>query len=256
MTPETEEIKAEIENALGILSDQRGEDFTARIRPILYANLDRGRIQGFIEGEIGRVQDYVLRVAEKYDNLSPYMKKLQSEESTNVWEPLIIKLQGWAYNYLRNNMLDLHPLDIAQECANEAAITILGAHFPYDTEFEPWAHVLVKNICSKFIHKATKGTTIPRQSTIHIDDNLESLKDPQYEQQERQQDLQDDLLEAIAKLSNGRRQVIVLKYLQEYSLDEIAQKMGKSIGAIYCLHFNALSDLRKILSKNEDNVNE
>jgi DNA-directed RNA polymerase specialized sigma24 family protein len=38
--------------------------------------------------------------------------------------------------------------------------------------------------------------------------------------------------------------------------DEIAKKMGKTVGAIYSLRFNALNDLRKILSRNRDNLNE
>jgi len=255
MTPMIEDIKAEMENALGILSEQKGNEIAMRIRSILYTNLDRGRIQGFIEGEIDRVHDYVWRVAEKYMNLSPYINEIQNEGAVNAWEPLIKQLQRWAYNFLRNDVVDMPPLENAQECANEAAITILGAHFPYDTDFEPWAYVIVKNVCSKFIRKATKKSTVPQQSIIHIDDTLDTIKDLQFEQQEHQKDLQDDLFEAIAQLSNGRRQVIELKYLQDFSLNEIAPKMGKSIGAIYCLHFNALNDLRKILSKNKDNLN-
>jgi RNA polymerase sigma factor (sigma-70 family) len=255
MTLDIEDIKAEMEIALGTLSEQRGNEIAVRIRSILYTNLDRGRIQGFIEGEIDRVQDYVWRVVDKYISLNPYIKELQKEGAANAWEPLIKKLQSWAYNSLRNDVVDMPPLENAQECANEAAITILGAHFPYDTDFEPWAYVIVKNICSKFIRKATKKSAVPQQSIIHIDDALDPIKDPQFEQQEYQKDLQDDLFVAISQLSNGRRQVIELKYLQDFSLDEIAKKMRKSIGAIYCLHFNALNDLRKILSKNKDNLN-
>ena len=255
MTPTIEDIKAEIENFLGILSEQRGDQIAARIRPILYTNLDRGRLHGFIEGEIDRVHDYVFRVADKYTSLSPYINKLQNEGAANAWEPLTKQLTRWAYNFLRNDVVDTPPMENAQECANESAITILGAHFPYDTDFEPWACVIVKNVCLKFIHKATKKSTVPQRSLIHLDDAMDTIKDPQSEQQEQQIDLQDDLFEAIAQLSNGRRQVVLYKYFEEYSLDEIAQKMGKSIGAIYCLHFNALSDLRKILNKNKDNHN-
>jgi RNA polymerase sigma factor (sigma-70 family) len=255
MTLQIEDIKAEIERSLKVLSEQRGDEIPIRIRSILYTNLDRGRMQDFLEGEIDRVRDYVWRVADKYVSLSPYVNSLQNEGSTTAWEPLIIQLQKWAYHFLSNDIVDTPPMENAQECANESAATILGAYFPYDTDFEPWAHVVVKNVCSKFVRKAMKKSSVPQQSIIHIDDILDTLKDPQFEQQERQKDLQDRLFEAIAQLSDGRRQVIELKYLEEYSLEEISQKMGKSANAIYCLHFRALEDLRKILSKNEDSLN-
>ena len=74
--------------------------------------------------------------------------------------------------------------------------------------------------------------------------------------QEYQKDLQGDLLAAISKLSDSRRQVIELIYFDEFSPVEIAARMKKSVGAIYSLQFNALNDLRKILGNNRNNINE
>ena len=252
------DIKTEIENSLKYLSAQRGDGIALKIRMILYANLDRGRIQSFVEGDINLVRDYIMRVAEEYINLSPYINKLQIERATTVWEPLYKQMVLWAYKFFlkKGFRADINTQDIATECATEAAINVLRAHFPYDTDLEPWACVIVQNTCRKYIRGALKKSMIPQQDLIDLDETLYNIQDPAYQDQEYSKDLQSDILEAIAKLSAARRLVVELMYFTELTPVEIAKKIKKSVGAIYSLQFNALHDLRKILNKNRNNSNE
>lgn len=258
MTFPVEDIKAEIENSLIKLSERKGVEIAGRIRPIIYTNLDRGRIQSFIEGDFNLINDYVWRVADEYTKLSPQIVKLQVERSTTVWEPLFKKMVIWAFNYFTKKgfTADRTTQEITMECATEAAINILRAHFPYDTDLEPWVCVVVQNTCRKYIRGINKKSTIPQQNIINLDETLSNIKDPAIQDQEYNRNLQGELLEAIAKLSAARRQVIEFVYFDELSPGEIAGRMGKSIGAIYNLQFNALQDLRKILSRNRNNINE
>lgn len=259
MCPQIDDIQAELKKALQSLAEQKGIEITAKIKPILYTNLDRGRIQGFIEGEIERVYGYVWGIAENYTKLNKYLHKLQVQRSTNEWEPLFKQLQTWAYSFfLRKNFkANVATQEIAMECASEAAISIMNSHFPYDTEFEPWAHVIVLNTCRKYIRKASKKSTVPQNTIIDIDGALNgNLVDPAYQNQEYYMDLHSVLSGAVAQLSIERRQVIGLMYFDEFPPDEVAKQLGKSVGAIYCLKFNALQDLRKILGSNRDNINE
>jgi RNA polymerase sigma factor (sigma-70 family) len=253
--PQLEDIKFEIEQALKSLASQKGDQFVTSIRPILYTNLDRGRIQGFIETEINRVSEYVSDVADYYISLSSLISKLQIEKTEEVWEPLSEKLQRWAYYFFIRSKFHagIETQEIANECANTAAITILEAYFPYDTDFDPWAHVIVLNTCRKFIWNATKKSVIPPNSIVELDETLSAMSASVFENR-KYQEVKSDVLNAISQLSDVRRQVIELHYLDGFSLPEIAKIMGKSIGAIYSLHFNALDDLRKILGTNRDNT--
>ena len=253
-----DDIKAEIESSLKFLSEQRGDRIAMRIRTVLYTNLDRGRIQSFVEGDIKLVHDYILRVAEEYINLSPFINKLQIERTTTAWEPLFKQMVSWAFNFFikKGFPANITTQEIASECATEAAVNILRAHFPYDTDLEPWACVIVQNTCRKYIRGATKKSLIPQQNIVDLDETLSNIKDPTTQDQEYVKDLQGDLLEAIAKLSTARRQVVEFIYFMELSPVEIAKRMKKSVGAIYSLQFNALHDLRKILSENRNNTNE
>ena len=258
MPLQVEDIKTDIENSLIVLSEQKGDEIAKRIRLILYTNLDRGRIQSFVEGDINLVRDYILRVADEYINLSPFINKLQNERTTVVWEPLYKKMVSWAFNFFikKGFIANITTQEIATGCATEAALNILRAYFPYDTDLEPWACVIVQNTCRKYIRGATKKSIIPQQNIVDLDESLENLKDPSYQDQDHIKDLQSDLLEALAKLSPARRKVLELIYFHELTPVEIANKMNKSVGAIYSLQFNALHDLRKILSENRNNINE
>ena len=202
-----EAIKTEIENSLRLLSEQKGDDIAKRIRLILYTNLDRGRIQSFVEGNINLVRDYIWRVADAYINLSPYINKIQVERTTMVWEPLYKQMVSWAFKFFikKGFIANISTQEIATECATEAALNILRAYFPYDTDLEPWACVVVQNTCRKYIRGATKKSIIPQQNLVDLEEMLSDFKDPGYQDQEYLKDLQGDLLETLAKLSPARR---------------------------------------------------
>jgi RNA polymerase sigma factor (sigma-70 family) len=250
MTLRREDIKTEIDR---ILQSLEAEPQTiASIRLILHTNLDRGRVEHFIGSDIRRVGEYVRRVLEHYARLHSYIRSLQKERTDEVWQPLFKQLQTWAYNFLlrKGFVPGLSTRTIAEECATEAALRILDAHFPYDTEFDPWAHTTVTMTCFRFFRDGTKKSAVPPKNLVELDEQLPNLEDSGF----KNQDDRNALLQTMSGLSEARRQVIQLHYLDDVPLPEIATLMGKSAGAIHSLHFNALQDLRKILSKNRDNT--
>jgi RNA polymerase sigma factor (sigma-70 family) len=247
-----EEIKFEMEKALKSLLEARGTQGTAGLGAIFQANLDRGRVEVFVGEELARADEYVRHVADQYKKLNPYLTAVQIERTPEVWTPLFKKLQTWAYNFLlrKNFFPGLETRAIAEERATDAAMQILEAYFPYDIEFEPWAHVIVTNTCLRFFRDETKKSIVPSQKIVELDEKLPGPDDPSWANQESRS----ELLKAMAQLPDARRQVIQYHYLDELSLPEIAKSMGKSVGAVHSLHFNALQDLRKILDKNRNNT--
>ena len=240
-----DQIRLEIEKA----SQALPPELANKLWPVLLANLDRERVENFAGADPARTGEYVQRVREYYEQLHNYLYAVQNERSRLVWEPLMDKLQTWAYNFLlrKNFYPGRETRDVAQECAAEAAIMILNAHFPYDTEFEPWAYTIVTMACLHFFRKETKKSRVPENQLVELDETLPDLSTFL-----QNGNATDDLLPAISQLVEARRQVIHLHYFAGFSLPEIAERMGKSPGAIYSLHFNALADLRKILSQNRN----
>lgn len=54
---------------------------------------------------------------------------------------------------------------------------------------------------------------------------------------------------AMAHLTRDQQQVLALRFSQEYSLEETARVMGKTVGAVKVLQFRALESLRRLLEE-------
>jgi RNA polymerase sigma factor (sigma-70 family) len=253
------DLKTAIELALESLSSQLSAELVTSIKPILMTNLDRERPQRFIEGDISRIPSYVSRVAEKFQILNTFIHQVQVEGLVEVWEPLIRKMQSWAMRFLvkKGYQDNANTRESAKDCANDAARNLLVAYFPYDTDFEPWARVIVHYACLKFIRSDATQIPVIDESLDVLEDTLVSKDDnPSSPNGIGSSDKESDLLKAISQLSDVRREVIELRYFQGFTLPEIAVRMGKTVRAIYSLHFYALQDLRKILKRFRDNLNE
>ncbi|HJR79148.1 MAG TPA: sigma-70 family RNA polymerase sigma factor [Anaerolineales bacterium] len=251
-------LQREIETALESLAEEKGMGLVIRIRSILSANLDRNRIQKFTEGKAVSVEEYIRRVVGNYERLNAYIHQLQIERSNEVWEPLLKNMRKWAYRFLVKKGYQANQVtwEHAKECANEAARSLLGAYFPYDTDFEPWARVVVQNACLKFLRSIGKEIPILEESLDDLEDTLRRFSGPVFRDEDRKDRQYSELFEAILQLSDLRRQVIEMKYFQNLSPSEIAEKLGRNVRAIHSLQFHALQDLRKILAQNRNKINE
>ena len=248
MVAQSDQFERELETTLDVVAKQLGVRFATNLRPILLANLERGRIEFYLHGHAqAQLYDYVWRVAAYYDRLSPYLRKIQKTKSPDVWEPLLEDLRKWARGILqRTPGLSIDPNQISLEYAAMAAEKILTAYFPYDTEFAPWAYVLVRNVCRQQLRRDN------REVSPIDDDRITQLPDLRHGDEARLRELRQELVVALEQLSSAaRRQLIVLHYFQGFTLPEIADKLGKTISATYKLHFDALAELRKIWTGKE-----
>lgn len=252
------EFRQELEKTLAALTRDQGEEFARQIKSIIITNMERGRLQTFTDGNPTRIQAYIWIIAQTYSRLKPFIHQLQIERDSTAWAPLYERMQTWAYNFFlkKNFRADDRTREIAIECATEAAATLLKSHFPYDTEFDPWAHVIVQNTCRKYIHRSLRKSVVPEDKKIKLDDELADPHDHLLESSSLQKEAGQELLEALNQLSEARRTVIQLIYFEELSFEETARRMGKTVGAIYSLQFHALHELRKILGTNRDKHNE
>ena len=244
-----EMVIQKIDGLLNNLAKQRSPEFAQKIRAILYSNLERGRIDFYISGEIDLINEYAQRVVKNYDKFSAYINTIQIERNEAEWQPLFENMQVWAYNYFLaiNHPPGKMTMESAIARATEAAIVLLDAHFPYDTPFAPWARVIVVNTCKKFVRKTLKVSNKSNLNPIDLD-KLENLLTSS--QKKDWEDQHIDLISAIEQLTDTRKEVILLSYFEGLSPDEIASRINKTKQAVYMLRFHAIEDLRKILVSN------
>ena len=92
-----------------------------------------------------------------------------------------------------------------------------------------------------------------RKKIIPTDLDEEQYHDPKDVQLDVEKKLQIDAIRnALSKLTPDQRQVIILKYLEGWKNNEVADLLNKPVGAIKSLQHRALGALRRILLEDEE----
>ena len=261
MSWEVEALQQALEDALYLLAEQEGTDVVTAVTPIIFANLQKGRLHTFLERQDCSPSDYVQRVATHYQQWHGYIHAVQVEKGSDVWQPLYGKLQQWAFRLLPRMGYPAftghdEQWQQAQACATKAATILLNASFPYDVDFDPWAYILLRNVTQKEMNRRIKPQLARQMQVVELDawdDWLPNVLDPAGEDGQRLAELRADLIKAAGQLSSdARRQFILLYYFEQKSFVEIAAILDKSVNSLYKLHSDALENLRKIWGETRD----
>lgn len=148
----------------------------------------------------------------------------------------------------------------AADFAQQACESIINTIFPYDVPFDAWALVILTNhIRQRYLRSRD---LIDRNRTVESLDRSdgedpnpmtslhELLQDPAADDHFERADLQQQIVNAIARLpSQAQQDVVIYSYLYGWSDEQIAEHMHKTKQAVYNLRHRALPRLRKILSE-------
>lgn len=260
MEDEKRKLWGELEKALHEWGQDRPPKLVEEVARVVRVNWRRDRVRSFVAGgDVDGARAYVERVGERYQLLSPYLHCLQEVRDREAWEALMKKLQLWSYNVLGRMTF---PSTAARyrrsvDLATDAAMEILGAHFPYDVDFDPWAYVLVRNISYRYMRSSQGGASVPPEELVNLeayDGWLHNLVDERAEariyageDKATREAIRKALSEAIDDLPPSDREVIELLYFEGLSFDEIAERTGKKANALYQYHFRALQKLHDAL---------
>ncbi|MCB9134785.1 MAG: sigma-70 family RNA polymerase sigma factor [Anaerolineales bacterium] len=241
-----DDLHAALELALQNRAKARGNALSTALRPIIFTNLERGRIQEYFRDMAP--EEYVERVVVFYERQHPYISKLLDARDNDEWTKLCEVLNKKAYHYyVSYGQPSQVATELAEESANEAASRLFTTHFPYDLDFWPWMYTLLRFVC---IARLKAMTAHPSQTLTDFEETLTDSTVPTGRNLERKMAARQEVLHAIGKLGPNRQQVILLHYYENYSFPEIAQMMDKSINAIHQLHLQARRDLENILRQN------
>lgn len=160
-----------------------------------------------------------------------------------------------AYMTLRNS-------DAAEEATQETFIDVLRGLKRYDVDgaarFETWLYRVTVNRCKTRLRRKS----LPSADWDEMEDKLERLEveaersdgamtgnvdaDPEHlalRQEERTR-----LWAAVNRLSDVHREVVLLRYGQEFSYEEIAESLDINVGTVKSRLFNAHRKLKEILT--------
>jgi RNA polymerase sigma-70 factor (ECF subfamily) len=149
-------------------------------------------------------------------------------------------IYGYLYRYLGN-------ADLAQDMTSETFLRflkVLGTSRAPRDQLRGWLYRVAHNLAMDWFRQQAKGYSLP------LDEELAVGSDSPPSRVEEDQ-LQQQLREAIRQLTPSQQQVIVLRFGEGLKLGEIGQLLGKSEGSIKLLQYRAIRRLREILEGKE-----
>ena len=138
--------------------------------------------------------------------------------------------------YLLNHEQD------ALDAAQEALIRVYTKINSYEekAQFRTWVQRIVTNICiDKFRRKRPSVSIDEHELVFHAGDDVEGEVMLAYAAEE--------IREAIGKLPDHHRTVVVLRYLQDFSYNEIAESLDLPLNTVKSYLFRARQQLQVLL---------
>ena len=147
------------------------------------------------------------------------------------------------YAYLYRRVQDAQ---LAEDLTGEVFLRVLQAirseRF-WHTSFRAWLYRIAHNLVVDHYRKRPPGVVALDEQPIG--DESEDVEAVLAERFSRQR-----LQEALRCLTPDQQQVIALRFGEQLTAREVAEVMGKSVGAVEALQHRALASLRRILEEN------
>ncbi len=178
--------------------------------------------------------------SEEADALLERAKTGDSEALSVLYDehaPLI-----YSYVYRR-----VHNKHVAEDLTSEVFVRVLRAiqaRRLWRTSFRAWLYRIAHNLVIDHYRKQPAVPMLPVEEQLLVSqDNVEVM----HQEKVRVQQLES----AIEQLTEHQQQVIALRFGEQLKSREVAEVMGKSVGAVEALQYRALNTLRVILSRKE-----
>ncbi len=145
------------------------------------------------------------------------------------------KALNFAYRYLGD-------MDEAEDAAQDCFVKVYFNHKKYESSrpFEPWFYSILANCCRDRIRRQNRFSAFAERFKTEA-----SLEKPPSANISR--DFSEVFARALQKLPPDKREIIVLRFTQDLSYQEIAEALGINQGTVMSRLFRAKKDLEKIL---------
>jgi RNA polymerase sigma-70 factor (ECF subfamily) len=138
---------------------------------------------------------------------------------------------------------------LAEDLTAQTFLKALEAIPRYERRGVPFIAWLLRITCNLAINyrKAHKNNGhAPLPETLEDDDTFVSP-----EQSCEMKDEGKRVWQQVRRLPHEQRQVIVMRFLDDLGYPDVAQALGKSVGAVRVIQFRALANLRQTMQANE-----
>lgn len=168
-------------------------------------------------------------------------KRYEAQALEEIFDTFSPGIYRYAYRLLGDT-------ELARECMSETFSRFLDAlrrDSGPDNYLQAYLYRIAHNWVTDY-YRSKVPPSLPLDLEIHADSAYEP------HQAVAEQMANEQLRAALALLTPDQRQVIVLKYLEDWETESIANTLNRPIGAVKALQHRALEALRRIMSRYED----
>lgn len=155
------------------------------------------------------------------------VKRGNSAAYSTIVKEYMKKAYYIAFGYLK---CESDALDLSQEAFIKAFRHIKKFNTGHD--FFPWFYQILKNLCLDWIRKNKRRDEIPLEDTFETGTPPPDVL------------LKIELWRGIEKLPLEQKEILVLRYFQGFTYQEIAQILGKPLGSVMSALYYSKKNLR------------
>jgi RNA polymerase sigma-70 factor (ECF subfamily) len=162
-----------------------------------------------------------------------------------AWTELYDQNYDAVYRYCYCRVSDVAQ---AQDLAGEVFVRMVEKLPRFDVRGRPllaWLYTIARNLVNDVYRQAGTVTHLPLEELV-ITSEGNPAQDVEHHLSAKK------IAGAVNSLTEDQRQVILLKFIQDYSNAEVAFLLGKPEGAVKSLQHRALAALRRILGEGQD----
>jgi len=168
-------------------------------------------------------------------------KRFEAQALEEIFDTFSPGIYRYAYRLLGD-------AELARECMSETFSRFLEA-LKRDSGPDNYLQAYLYRIAHNWVTDYYRSKVPP---SLPLDGELSADPADEPHRAVAQQTANEQLRGALALLTPDQRQVIVLKYLEDWETEAIARTLNKPVGAVKALQHRALEALRRILSRYED----
>ncbi|UCC12221.1 MAG: RNA polymerase sigma factor [candidate division WOR-3 bacterium] len=130
----------------------------------------------------------------------------------------------------------------AEDLTGDIVMKIIRSLDRQKGNFHAWMYRIARNVVIDFY----------RRRGVRKEVSLADVHDEPVDERSRIGDgvlTRDKLRQGLKELTAEQQEVIILRFIEEYSTEEVAARMKKSVGAVKLLQFRAIRALRRYLRK-------
>ena len=183
-----------------------------------------------------------------FDQFSDNELATLSLKDKEVFAELIERYQNKIYRYVKriSSFSDDYVNDILQEVFIKTYMNL--NNFDISLKFSSWIYRIAHNETISFVRKNKKHI----ESTLFPDDSMEEFSaDIHIEKQFTEEEHSEIVRKAIKSLSQKYQDVIMLKYFEYKSYDEISDIIQKPPGTVATWINRAKKEIQKFLKENQ-----